>query len=105
MAALSIKLNTLPEMEGPGRVPLSDLTDLEGYKILGTRNHVHATFGPSVILTVEYEGEEAICFLPKRHALHLSPAEVTQLGSGSYRIRCLGFKNKSPMLNIFESLD
>lgn len=103
MAALTIKLNTLPEMEGPGRVPLSDLTDLEGYKILGTRTHVHATFGPSVILTVEYKGEEAICL--QRHALYLSPAEVTQLGSGSYRIRCLGFKNKSPMLNIFESLD
>lgn len=90
-------------MEGPGRVPLTDLTDKDGYSITDARQHMHATFGPSIILTVIYKGEEAICFLPKRHTLSLSPAEVALLASGGYRIHCSGIKNKSPILDIFES--
>lgn len=93
--AFDSKLNTLAKVEGPGRVPLTDLTDPEGYRIVGARTHVHATFGVYVIVTIQYKGEEAICFLPKRHALSLSPAEVIQLGSGTFKIRCLGVKNKS----------
>lgn len=103
MAFLS-KLNTLAEVEGPGRVPLTDLTDPEGYRIVGARTNVHATFGVSVIIKIPYKGEEAVCFLPKLHALSLSPAEIIQLGSGSFRIKCLGVKNKSPILDIYEAL-
>lgn len=47
--AFTSKLNTLADIEGPGRVPPTDLTDSEGHKILGAQNYVHAKFGPSVI--------------------------------------------------------
>lgn len=69
MAFSSKLMNTLAEVKGPGRVPLTDLTDADGYRIVGARTHVHATFGVSVIITIQYKGEEAICFLHKRHAL------------------------------------
>lgn len=81
--AFASKLNTLAEVEGPGRVPLTDLTDPEGYRIVGARTHVHATLGVSVIITIHYKGEEAICFLPKRHALSLSPAKSFSWGRGT----------------------
>lgn len=71
--ALTSQLNTLAEVEGPGRVPLTDLTDADGYRVVGARTHIHATFGPFVIITIQYEGEEAICCLPKWHALSHSP--------------------------------
>lgn len=94
-----IELNTLAEVEGPGRVPLTDLTDADGYRVVGARTHVHATLGPSVIVTIQYKGEEAICFLPKRHALSLSPSEVIQLGSGDFKIQCLGMKKGQSKLS------
>lgn len=47
--AFTSKLNTLADMEGPGRVPPTDLMDSEVHKILGAQNHVHAIFGLSVI--------------------------------------------------------
>lgn len=62
--AFSSKLNTLAEVEAPGRVPLTDLTDADVYRVVGARTHVHATFGLSVIVTIQYKGEEAMCFLP-----------------------------------------
>lgn len=97
--AFSSKLNTLVEVEGPGQVALTDLTDADGYRVVGARTHVHATFWPSVITTIQYKGEEAICFLPKRHALSLSPSEMIQLGSGNFKIRCLGMKKGESKLS------
>lgn len=83
--AFSSKLKKLAEVEGPEQVPLTDMTDPDGYRVVGTRTHVHATFGPSLIVTIQYKGEETICFLPKCHALSLSPSEVIQLGSGNLK--------------------
>lgn len=78
--AFTSKLNTLAEVEGLGRVPLTDLTDADGYRVIGARTHSHTSFGPSVIITIQYKGEEAICFLLKRHALSLSPPKQFSRG-------------------------
>lgn len=101
--SLSSKLNTLSEVDTPERLSLLELKNKEGYKILSARQHVHQTFGPSIIIEVEFEGETRICFLPKRYGLSLSPSEVTDLGGGDYKIKCTGLKNKSPILDIFKT--
>lgn len=97
------KLNTLSVPEGPERIGMTELTDSAGYLITASRQHIHATFGASTILKVIYKDEARLCFMPKRYALALSPGEVSDLGSGGYRIRCLGAKNKSPILDIFKN--
>lgn len=100
---LSNKLNTLSVPEGPERISWAELTDTAGYTITAARQHVHATFGPSVILEIAFNNEARICFMPKRYAQALSPGEITDLGGGGFKVKCLGIKNKSPILEIFKA--
>lgn len=101
--SLATKLNTLSEVTGPERISLLELTDAAGYRITAARQYLHATFGPTVIIEINFKEDERLCFLPKRYGLSLSPADIADLGGGEYRIKCTGVKNNSPILDIFKA--
>ncbi|XP_054277125.1 uncharacterized protein LOC128996030 isoform X2 [Macrosteles quadrilineatus] len=50
MSDLRAKLDKLEAVEGPSRIPMTELTNTDGYIITAARLHSHAQYGTSVIL-------------------------------------------------------
>lgn len=101
----SSKLTALKVAQGAERVEMKSLTDKKGYKIMAARKHVHKKYGASIIIDVLVDDVQKVTFLPKRFAKELTDEDINRLDSGDFMIRCVGFTNRSPEVEIAKAFE
>ncbi|XP_054277124.1 uncharacterized protein LOC128996030 isoform X1 [Macrosteles quadrilineatus] len=95
MSDLRAKLDKLEAVEGPSRIPMTELTNTDGYIITAARLHSHAQYGTSVILEVLVGNVVKMVFYQSASD-KLSQSDVDALASGNYRVKCTGITKRSP---------